>query len=96
MAMGVHSRHQPFIYNVCTLGKCFTCVTKIIANLATYSRKPENYNGFIIFEFDIMKNSSPINLNLYQTWLFHKWFECFFCFDLLWSLAEIAVSPAEK
>ena len=25
------------------LGKCFTCVTKTIANLATYSRKPENY-----------------------------------------------------
>ena len=48
-------------------GKCFTCVTKTIANLATYSRKPENYNGTIIFEFDIMKNSSPINLNLCQT-----------------------------
>ena len=44
--------------------KCFTRVTKTIANLATYSRKPENYNGTIIFEFDIMKNSSPINLNL--------------------------------
>ena len=49
------------------LGKCFTCVTKTIANLATYSRKLENYNGTIIFEFDIMKNSSPINSNLYQT-----------------------------
>ena len=48
-------------------GKFFTCVTKTIANLATYSRKPENYNGTIIFEFDIMKNSSPINLNLCQT-----------------------------
>ena len=47
--------------------KCFTCVTKTIANLATYSRKPENYNGTIIFEFDIMKNSSPIKLNLCQT-----------------------------
>ena len=47
--------------------KCFTCVTKTIANLATYSRKLENYNGTIIFEFDIMKNSSPINLNLCQT-----------------------------
>ena len=47
--------------------KCFTCVTKNIANLATYSRKPENYNGTIIFEFDIRKNSSPINLNLCQT-----------------------------
>ena len=48
------------------LGKCFTCVTKTIANLATYGRKPENYNGNIIFEFDMMKNSSPINLNLCQ------------------------------
>ena len=79
-----------------TLCKCFTCVTKTIANLATYSRKPENYNGTIIFEFDIMKNSSPINLNLCQTWLFHICFGCFFCFDLLWSWAESAVSPAEK
>ena len=26
------------------------------------SRKPENYNGTIIFEIDIMKNSSPLNL----------------------------------
>ena len=65
--------------------KCFTCVTKTIANLATYSRKPENYNGTIIFEFDIMKNSSPINLNLCQTWLFHLLFGCLFCFDLLWT-----------
>ena len=47
--------------------KCFTCVTKTIANLATYSRKLENYNGAIIFEFNIMKNSSPINSNLCQT-----------------------------
>ena len=68
-----------------TLCKCFTCVTKTIANLATYSRKPENYNGTIIFEFDIMKNSSPINLNLCQTWLFHLLFGCLFCFDLLWT-----------
>ena len=42
--------------------KCFTCVTKTIANLTTYSRKPGDYNGTIIFEFDIMKNSSPLNL----------------------------------
>ena len=42
--------------------KCFTYVTKTIANLATYSRKPGNYNGTIIFEIDIMKNSSPLNL----------------------------------
>ena len=66
------------------------------AILTTYSRKPENYNGTIIFEIDIMKNSSQINLNLCQTWLFHKLFGCFFCFDLLWSWAESAVSLAEK
>ena len=44
-------------------GKCFTHVTKTCANLTitTYSRKPENYNGTIIFEIDIMKNSSPID-----------------------------------
>ena len=52
--------------------KCFTYVTKTFANLTTYSRKPENYNGTIIFEIDIMKNSSPINLNLCQTWLFQN------------------------
>ena len=43
-------------------GKCFTYVAKPIANLTTYSRKPGNYNGTIIFEFDIMKNSSQLNL----------------------------------
>ena len=37
-------------------------VTKTIANSTTYSRKPGDYNGTIIFEFDIMKNSSPLNL----------------------------------
>ena len=42
--------------------KCFTCVTKTIANLTTYSRKPGDYSGTIIFEIDIMKNSSPLNL----------------------------------
>ena len=47
--------------------KCFTYVTKTCANLTTYSRKLENYNGTIIFEIDIMKNSSPINLNLGHT-----------------------------
>ena len=71
-------------------------VTKTCANLTTYSRKPENYNGTIIFEIDIMKNLSPINLNLCQTWLFHKSFCYFFCFDLLWSWAKSVVSPAEK
>ena len=47
--------------------KRFTYVTKTCANLTTYSRKPENYNSTIIFEIDIMKNSSLINLNLCQT-----------------------------
>ena len=42
--------------------KCFTCFTKTFANLTTYSRKPGDYNGTIIFEIDIMKNSSPLNL----------------------------------
>ena len=45
-----------------TFGKCFTYVTKTIGNSTTYIRKPGNYNGTIIFEFDIMKNSSPLNL----------------------------------
>ena len=43
------------------LGKCFTYVTITIANLTTYSRKPGNYNGTIIFEIDTMKNSFPLN-----------------------------------
>ena len=43
--------------------KCFTYVTKTIANLTTYSsRKPGDYNSTIIFEIDIMKISSPLNL----------------------------------
>ena len=42
--------------------KCFTYVTKTIINLTAYSRKPGDCNGFIIFEIDIMKNSSPLNL----------------------------------
>ena len=50
-----------------TIGKFFTYVTKIHANLTTYSAKPENSNGTIIFEIDIMKKSSPINLNPCQT-----------------------------
>ena len=44
--------------------KCFTYVAKTIANSTTYSRKPGDYNGTIIFEFDIMKNLSPLNLKL--------------------------------
>ena len=47
--------------------KCFTYLTKTRANSTTYSRKPGNFNGTISFEIDIMKNSSPINLNLGQT-----------------------------
>ena len=39
-----------------------TYVTKTRANLYTYSRKPGNYNGIIIFEIDIMKKFSQINL----------------------------------
>ena len=37
------------------LGKCFMYVTKSIANLPTYTRKPGYYRGTIIFEIDIMK-----------------------------------------
>ena len=48
--------------NLSTHRKCFTYVTKTIANLTTYRRKPRNYNGTIIFEIDIMKNLSPLNL----------------------------------
>ena len=44
--------------------KFFTYVTKTRPNLTTYSRKPGNYNGTIIFDIDIMKKSYPINLNL--------------------------------
>ena len=39
----------PLMSTVYILGqkvKCFVCVTKTIANLARYSRKPENYNYF--------------------------------------------------
>ena len=44
-----------------TTPKFFSYVTKTGANLYTYSRKPGNYNGTIVFEIDIMKKSSPIN-----------------------------------
>ena len=40
---------------------------KLLVNLTTYSRKPGDYNGTIIFEIDFIKNSSPIVLNLCQT-----------------------------
>ena len=45
-----------------TYGKCFMYVTKTFANLTTYSRKTGDYNGIIIFEIDIIKNLSPLNL----------------------------------
>ena len=45
-------------------GKFFTYVTKTRPNLPIYSRKPENYNGTIIFKIDIIKNSSPLILRL--------------------------------
>ena len=39
-----------------TPSKCFTYVTKTIANLTTYSRKLGDYSCTIIFKIDIMKN----------------------------------------
>ena len=44
------------------IGKCFTYVTKTIANLTKFSRKPGDYNDIIIFEIYIMKNSSRLKL----------------------------------
>ena len=38
----------------------FSYVTKTCQHLSTYSRKPGNYNGTIIFEVDIMKKFSPL------------------------------------
>ena len=43
-------------------GKRFTNVVKTIANSTTYCRKQGDCNGTIIFEVDIMKNSSLLNL----------------------------------
>jgi len=42
--------------------KVFTNVTKTRANLSKYSGRLGNYNGTIVFEIDIMRKSSPINL----------------------------------
>ena len=64
VGLGVAMCTHSILWHCC---KCFTYVTKTHANLTTYSRKPENYNGTIIFEIDIMKNLSPINLNLGHT-----------------------------
>ena len=79
--------------NVC---KCSTCVTKTIANLATYSRKPENYNDTIIFEFDIMKKLIPNQFKSLSNLTFSLvvWLFILFWFTVNW--AESAVSPAEK
>ena len=46
------------------IGKCFMYAAKIIANWSTCGRKPGDYNSTIIFEIDVMKNSSPLNLKL--------------------------------
>ena len=65
-----HCTGRSRIAQISSLTGCytfFTQVTKTRPNLSTYSRKPGNYNGTIIFEIDIMKKSSPINLNLCQT-----------------------------
>ena len=65
ISYGTFTFSRKISFNECfTYDECFMYVTKTRAN--TYSRKPENYNGTIIFEIDIMKNSSPINLNLCQ------------------------------
>ena len=47
---------------LCSLSKRFTNVVKTIANSTTYCRKPGDCNGTNIFEINIMKNSSPLNL----------------------------------
>ena len=73
VAIGIQNLSQPFENHIPAslfilfivlgiLGKFFTYVTKTRANLSTHSRKPGNYNDTIIFEIDIMKKSSPINL----------------------------------
>jgi hypothetical protein len=42
--------------------KCFTYVTKTIANSTTYSRKSGDYNGTIIFEFDVILTLFKIHI----------------------------------
>ena len=60
-------------------------------------KKPGDYNGTIIFEIDTIKKSSPINLNLCQTWLFHKCFLLFlyFWFTVVYYEAELRVNQKE-
>ena len=62
--MGLHAVNSVDVISVLNHCKCFTYVAKTIANSTTDSRKLEDYNGTIIFEFDIMKHSSPLNLKL--------------------------------
>ena len=54
-ALYVHEKSATLIQQPDDYSKCFMYVTKTCANLTTYSRKPENYNGTITFEIDIMK-----------------------------------------
>ena len=42
--------------------KCFTYVAKTIANSTTYSRKSGDYNGTIIFEFDVNLTQFKIHI----------------------------------
>ena len=66
-------------------------VTKTIASLTTYSKKPVDYNGTLFFEIDIMKNSVKLDFN---TKLLVVSFVLIYC--NMWSWAESAVSLAEK
>ena len=65
-------------------------VIKTIENLTTYSRKPGDYNGTIIFEIDIMKNSFWRNWKIAKMALMNPCmkFEIFFdqnhSFEALW------------
>ena len=78
--------------------KFFTYVTKTCTSLSTihitYIRMLGNYT--IIFEIDIMKESSPINQNLYQNWLFLICFGCLICFLLHWKLLRAIADCKEK
>ena len=64
--------------------------TKTIANLTTYSRKPGGYIGTNIFEIDIMKNSSPLNLKSTFFATVKTKIALFFC----WT--HTTLSPASK
>ena len=64
----------------------FTYVTKTCSNLSTYSRKPGNYNGTIIFDIDIMEKSSPINLKFIFATVKTKMALLFWCSQLMLSV----------